>query len=261
MNLECTICLENVFIPVELLTFPCSKNNRINCYSFHRICEKCAIHFLELDKQNSDRKKEIKCLFCDEKINPQLLTQKPYKKDFLLMSMDNKIYNCQYCEFKGKHLEMNNHLETVCMNYPLECLCGIKDKRVVILSDEHKITCSFYKMCFVCQSLFPVHEFNNHLLTIHSMYECNVCGKPTIKDILDHIQNECSHRIIHCNHCSSNVIAYTYLDHLIDHTRDCKIRIELIKDIMAKELEIYHRYKIEIENLYESIYGASLNLN
>lgn len=257
---QCNICLDNVIIPVELTAFSCSKKNEINCYSFKRICEKCAINFFELNKPNNSRKNIKKCLFCDATINPQEIFDKPYKKDFLLMSFDENKHNCLYCDFSGNHLDLNNHLENNCPNIIISCLCGTNNKRNIIKSDEHKMACCFFKKCLVCSLFIYSIDYESHLLQNHSMNQCNICQKPTLLTISNHLLNECSFRIIKCKHCSKNIVANSYLDHIIEHTKDSQTRINLLKDILDKEYKIYQRYKKEIEDLYELTYGTFLDL-
>lgn len=261
MNHQCPICLDPALIPVEILAFPCSKNNSIHCFSFQRMCEKCAINVLELNRPPAERSEDKKCLFCDARINLRHIFDKPYKKDFLLMSADESLYNCPYCEFQGKQIEINHHLDTQCQRRSILCLCGMINDFQFIESHEHLRQCPFFAHCLICNEYIPSATYESHLLSNHSMLQCRACQKPTSLSITEHLTVECPHRMVHCYHCNKKYTAFSYLDHLIEHTKESITRIELLKDILSKEYEIYYRYRAEIQESFEKTFGTSLHLN
>jgi len=264
---QCTICLDEVFIPVEMTAFQCSTVRERNCYSFKRLCQECAVRYLELDRPPSRRATHKKCLFCDSNINPCELVVSPrgsrcmegYKKDYLFMSMDPRILTCRYChEFTGSHLEMEKHVERECRKRRVDCYCGLRGCKMDIESEEHRRVCCFYRECLVCHEFVIVHDQEMHLAKEHQMILCEQCQKPTSLSLDEHKRNECAMRTIECRHCYKSLLANAYLDHLTEHARDCKNRLALLREMKSKEMVLFLRYSQEIEDLFEFTYGTPI---
>lgn len=251
----CNICLEDVVIPVEITVFRCGQSHERNCYSFHRQCEKCVISYLELDKKPQFRSSLKKCLFCDETINPREIMEDAYKKDFLFMSIDSRMISCSLCEFEGSHLDLEKHATKECKNQMKECPCGLRDKRSIVLSEDHKKDCCFFKECLVCHCFIYIADMEKHYALLHRMEVCNICSKPTSLSLLEHKNQECPMRNLQCRHCHSKMMAHQYIDHVMDHASESKNRLTLLTDVLQKENKLYQRYTQEIRDLFEFTYG------
>jgi hypothetical protein len=254
-ELQCMICLEQVFIPVEITIFPCCKKSEKHCYSLKRLCESCVIKYLELNYPMSKRKSTVKCIFCQETINPQHIIEKPYKKDYIIMSIDKKIYKCKDCLFEGSHIEMERHKEKGCIDKKIYCYCNTICQEM--LSEEHKRKCEFFKECLVCNIFVYRDDLDIHMKLIHDMTLCKICLKPTYLSLVDHNNNECIYRNIACIYCSEKMYADQYMDHLIQHTSACQTRINLLKEMLHKETSLYNKLTNDIEILFEMTYGIS----
>ena len=251
----CSICLDETLIPVELTVFPCCSSQERNCYSFKRLCESCVKIYLELDVKLEQRSTFKKCLFCNSCINPRDIVNKPYKKDFLLMSMDTRVLKCKDCEFQGTHLELEKHLEKNCPQKIIECFCNISGTREKIESSSHRKVCCFFKQCLICLEYIYCNDFEKHLSLEHKMFHCQLCQKPTMTPLDLHIQEECSLRVVNCKHCPKKLIANVYLDHIVEHIHDSKLRLSLIDDLKVKEMDMFHRLSLEVQKMYELTYG------
>jgi hypothetical protein len=253
---QCQICLDDVIIPVEITVFPCYLKKGINCFSIKRICEQCAILYLELNKTTFQKSNTKKCIFCSATIPLKHINEPPYKKDFLLMSMDpRKNLKCPYCDVTASHLELERHVSRECKNINETCLCGKVDRREII-QGEHKLECCFFKQCCVCKSFINKSDYQMHLLTHHNLNYCQLCDHAIVSSIQEHLRDECIMRIIKCTHCNTSLVSYNYLDHLIHHASESKKRIKLLNEIRYSESIIYENYVTEIQELYESTYGV-----
>jgi len=120
---KCCICMEEPFLPVEFICFPCYSNKKIHCCSFYRICMLCANNYLELDKDIGERDFYKKCIFC-----PSLCClhshnrSNSYKIDFCKIVQDEaNHYICPYCNiFTGSQIQIFHHLEKDCECYYIE---------------------------------------------------------------------------------------------------------------------------------------------
>lgn len=259
MVLQCPICLENVLIPVEITIFPCTKNQGMHCFSMNRICEACAILYCEQDKPRSERSESKKCIFCDCFVNLQLVISIPYKKDYLSMSQDLRPdISCPCCEFKGTHIELDRHMNQDCPLRIETCMCGKKDARKIICGSDHQQHCSFFQQCTHCQEYISIHNYQKHLSNDHCLNYCKLCNEAFPSHLLNHLEKECKMRIIPCTHCSREIIAFNYFDHLIMHTNEAKRRIELLQEMKESEILLYHKFTSELEKLYEYTYGCTL---
>lgn len=240
MTNNCIICLENLFLPVEIICFGCYKNYEINCSSLSRICLKCANTFLQLDKNIEDRDYYKKCIYCSSlcylhKIN----CKNAFKKDFYSMIKDTNIYNCPYCfAFTDDQISICNHLEKDCPKYYVLCDC----KKIFIREDFyfHLFSCPKYSFCNICKKYVNKNIFNNHMQNEHDYIYCNLC-KDYFKKLLfeNHIENECPERLIVCTFCLQLIIYKDYKKHLLDH------RIDLLNNLD----ELNNKYNQCIENL------------
>lgn len=264
---QCTICLDEVFIPVEMTAFHCSASSERNCYSFKRMCLECAVHYLELDRPPSHRSFQKKCLFCDAKASPADFVMSPmgsrctegYKKDYLFMSMDPRTLTCKYCkEFTGSHLDMEKHVEKHCGQRPMDCFCGFRGCKIDMESEEHRKTCCFFRECLICRDYVAVNDHEMHLAKEHDMIFCEQCQKPTTLSLEEHKKSECAMRMMECRHCRKSLLANAYMDHLTEHAKQCKLRLALLRDMKNREMVLFLRFSQEIENLFELTYGTPI---
>ena len=105
----CNICMEEVFLPVEMTCFDCFTENKIGCSSFHRTCMKCAHTYLQLDLNVHERDFTKRCLYCCKVVHLRFLNcENSYRKDFLLMKTDDRI-NIESNEIINKKNPMINN--------------------------------------------------------------------------------------------------------------------------------------------------------
>lgn len=252
--MACAICLEDVFIPVEITGFPCDTRYR-GCYSFQRVCERCAIRYLHLDKDKADRPCRIRCIFCESTLDPREAVGPLYRKDFLLMSLDTKERACPSCpEVRGTHLEIDAHLERDCPRAVVSCPCGAEVERGVM--EAHQRACCLYRVCPVCDAVVLSRDRDAHLREAHGSVLCLLCNKITGRTLSEHMETECCFRLISCRHCSSRLPAHGLIDHLIEHVTASKDRLRLLEDIQKKENRIYESLLREAREVFESVYGV-----
>jgi hypothetical protein len=54
------------------------------------------------------------------------------------------------------------------------------------------------------------------------------------------------------------MVANTYIDHLMDHLNNCKLRLSLLKDLNNKEMDLYNCFTKDIQDIYELTYGGPI---
>lgn len=133
----------------------------------------CARQYLEMDKPHALRHMRLKCLTCDVTINPQWLSNKCYRKDYLLMSLDNKndykcVYNEMGCNFKGSQMELDRHLKNTCYYRIIKCegsngdgRCGLSYR--ICDKQKHQSECYFYIYCKRCNEYIERDIYNYHM--------------------------------------------------------------------------------------------------
>jgi len=238
MCVNCIICLDPIFLPVEIICFSCYKNNEFNCSSLIRICLRCAISFLQLDKDIEARDFYKKCVYCPSLAYLHRLNfDNGFKKDFLIMSNDQNIYNCPYCFFfSGTQLDINNHLEKECPKYYILCEC----KKVFIKENFylHLFHCDKHLRCDLCKKFIIKKKIIDHMHYIHDHMFCNLCKTFVPKNLFEkHIESECPERLIICTFCLQLITFNKYIEHLFEH-----------KTIVLEEMtELSQKYNVILD--------------
>ena len=222
----CSICMGSVFLPIELTSFECYNENRINCSSFHRVCRPCGHKYLQLDRKISERDYVLRCLFCPKLCHPRLLSfTNSFRKDFLLMNRDTQVYPCHYCEnFSGVQILIDKHLETECPEFHVQCYCG----EIIPRKDcpAHQSRCGELKKCVYCGEYQNQQDIHLHYLKAHGMTKCNQCHRVVSSTILsEHQRAFCSQRMVSCAICNRDCVHSELHHHLEEHLETAEQKI------------------------------------
>jgi hypothetical protein len=249
MDAHCPICLLDVRIPVEFICFPCGQNpnnkgNHIHCHSIARVCMTCARRYLELNKNRNERSITKKCLFCNAKVNPQLLNaSKAYKKDYRMMAMDSRSdYSCVHCDtFIGTQNELDRHLQLQC-DYRTKFCTACKGMYIAKDEEIHFSSCPFMMSCpcSSCDWRDDVKKFDGHLLNIHDSKYCYNCDTVVLdRAWTRHMEATCPNRMIYCKHCSISTTLDAYKVHLRDHILDWTQKIQgAMEDLTTLDVHV-----------------------
>lgn len=241
----CCICYECLVIPVKPTCFSCASSsshqfNQLgkNCYSYTRICMKCADAFFQLDKPTDDRKATVKCLLCPCKVNPSRLTRSTaYEIDFLLMRrMPDRIISCPYCNaWEGSGCDaLYQHISNECDCFGWECPCGdIFTRRTMA---DHRMTCSRHTTCTVCNERISDVSLSRHMTDEHAMTMCCSCRQfIALSGMTQHIMHDCPERLICCDVCMSLVRMRFFTDHVIGHYTESHNKIRRLEGSLLTE--------------------------
>uniref|UniRef100_A0A6C0D120 TRAF-type domain-containing protein n=1 Tax=viral metagenome TaxID=1070528 RepID=A0A6C0D120_9ZZZZ len=236
---RCLICHEEVRVPVSFFqsVFGCKATpGKRWCYSTVRTCLTCAREYLQLNKNFNQRIETRKCLLCTQTINPQQLQKSCmiYAKDYMYMSMDDKIYPCLHseCSFQGTQSDLDRHLQEECCYRSIKCVCHNFFRFNEL--EAHQRQCQHYKHCEYCPSTQTVpillKNYDAHLKRAHGLVVCPNLGcrsmlKLDTSEQQDHIQKECVYRVVGCNFCTSSCMYKEYSNHLLMHTKSQSTKI------------------------------------
>lgn len=222
MNDYCCICMEKLFIPVEIICFACHKNNQLNCSSLCRLCLFCVHSFLQLNIDGNLRDCYKKCIYCSEMAYLlDLIASNAYRKDYSLMILDKTSdYNCPFClYYKGSQMMISRHLEKDCIKFPVQCECFRVFPREDF--DFHLHSCSHHILCLICNLYIPKIDIKNHMKHDHDHILCKMCNQFIfIENLTLHIENYCPDRFIICSYCLQLTIFKNYKNHLSIHMED-----------------------------------------
>lgn len=222
MNVICSICHDNVRVPVRFTCFPCKNEpGRPSCNSITRICLHCAREYLQLNKKRSDRISSRKCITCPATVrcsNLQAITS--YEKDFFMMAHDpHNQYSCfhdkQGCDFQGTQNQLDHHLQTECRFRIISCrLCKLYYQA---LQEEHHLSsCPERFCCFHCEEFVPYQEERQHYLG-HDLKKCPYCYQwVSCLTFEDHCTTcpECPRE---CSYCHKRLPKRQLYEHLVGH--------------------------------------------
>lgn len=245
----CSICMDSVFLPVEMNCFSCFSENKIHCNSLIRTCRVCSCKFLQLNRNVVDRDFVKKCLYCPGVCHPKFLSlHSSFRKDFIMMKNDKTIYDCPYCrDFVGTQIEIDKHIETTCMESPIQCDCGrINPKKHV---EDHQNNCPNFTTCHVCDSNVKKHELRSHFITVHNLLECFHCKNYVLKNLLsDHILFTCQERIELCKICRKELPHYEIYEHHQDHLHTLENQITVQKKKLNAMVSEYKNIQMIIQD-------------
>jgi hypothetical protein len=253
---RCLICHEEVRIPVSFLqpVFGCKVvPGKQWCYSTIRVCLTCARQYLELNKNSNHRIASRKCLLCPQTVNPAQLRKghTVYQKDYMYMSMDDKIYPCLHseCSFQGTQNDLDHHLQHDCPYRSVKCVC-----HNFFLFDEiqnHQRNCIHFTKCDYCPSTpntppILLKNYSCHLKRAHGLVLCpNVGCSCILKEevVRDHCEKECYYRQVGCNFCPSSCMYKDFSNHLLYHTQSQTLKITTLME----------ETRIATEKMYEMV--------
>ena len=251
----CYICQNEVYIPVEVTCFPCYERNKINCFTYVRLCVSCVIPYLQLNKAIEDRTC-VKCLFCSEKVDTKILTtQNSFVFDFIQIREKQLLEGmCPFC-FKMIQDNIVEHIKEECCNYYHQCICGRVTTREWL--SLHQRYCSEYEECPLCKKVLEKKQFELHCFEEHDLLLCDKCNQYVkINDFSFHTNYQCSQRLISCNFCNERIPFPLYENHLIEHEKEIQNVLESIRemsfrlyrkfsDIQKKRAELFHNFYLE----------------
>jgi len=225
-EVECSICMEDVRVPVKLKAFGCQ-----SCYDVKRVCVTCARRLLHLNTYPpNQRPYSIKCLFCPTTCDPRALNAKTaYEKDKMLMSLlKRKDYPCFHsdagCAFKGNQGELDRHLQNACVQRMTRCDCGAFHK--VVNAPEHYHNCRYHKQCPCCSEWKHVDAMNAHISDVHHSQFCNHCHKIYPNRTVAAHEGVCPLRRVPCEVCALPFAYNTMGEHLMSHVSERSLYVQ-----------------------------------
>lgn len=240
----CCICLDNLIIPVEPVCFKCRDiDGEISCFSMKRMCLKCAVAYLELDKHRADRPNSKKCVFCTSKVNLQQVHRNNLLRvDYMTMDQLIPELMCIFpeCQFRGTHVQVARHIFTECPYYSIECECGHTCPRKDMVT--HRNECEKYTRCSICNENILVSDLPRHMYYSHDKTKCFTCHQYIdMNHLSEHIISECPERLITCEICYSFIRHKIFKNHLRRHIVEINKNVIFIKDRLREEDHAYQR--------------------
>ena len=240
---QCPVCLDSNGIPVKLKCFSCAevefekyppqqneeKEDDLSfhppCSSFLRLCFFCAVQYLELHKNITERSSQKKCLFCPQYSLPPLLTfENALDIDFGLLKIlsdlqdhqDHQdrqdrqdhhqppptLLSCQFChEYStNDRLKMLAHIQKYCMEFKFPCPCT----ELIARKDwvHHIQECGLYSFCTQCEKWVDQMTFSKHMKELHCQCLCSYCHLYVpLSDFVAHLIISCPSRFDVCPLC------------------------------------------------------------
>ncbi len=236
----CYICQNEVYLPVQIVCFPCYKRNKIHCFTFVRMCVACAVPYLQLDKSVEDRT-NVKCLFCAESCDTKLLTtENSYCYDFWLIRESRGANSI--CPFCVKIIESNvtDHIRESCPYFYEQCICGrVTTKEWMGLHIKY---CSHYIQCKLCQKHIKKLDYEFHCFETHDLLLCEDCGQYIqAGEFASHSLHRCPHRMVPCDFCREKVKYCDYEKHLLQHETDIQNALQSLREMSRR---LYQQYSI-----------------
>jgi hypothetical protein len=254
----CYICQNEVYLPVELVCFPCYDRQKIHCLTYVRICVSCAIPYLQLDK-SVEQRESVKCLFCSKSCDTKKLTlDKAFVFDFLLIRGDGHSNNGHYCPFCFRIIStsITEHIRTECPQYYEQCICGRSTTRE--WSCLHKRYCCQHHQCSICKEYIPKKKFELHCFEMHDLLLCEKCGQYiSVQSFSNHVHHSCPNRIVQCSFCTESVPFAKYESHLMEHEKDVKNVIESVRELSLRLFQKYASIQKKRTELFQNFYLES----
>lgn len=253
----CYICQNEVYIPVELICFPCYKRNSIHCMTYVRICVSCAFPYLQLDKSLQDRT-NVKCLFCSKFCDTKQLTlENSFVFDYLKIR-EHQVSGSAMCPLCLKIISTNitEHLKNDCPHYYEQCVCGRVSTREWM--SLHKRYCQKYHQCSLCKEYVEKSEFELHCFQKHDLLLCERCGQYiSVHDFSFHVHHSCSKRLVQCDFCPEKIYFPEYEDHLLEHEKDIQSVMESVREMSMLLFRKFASIKKRRSELFQNFYLES----
>ena len=247
LDVHCCICRDPLVIPVRPICFSCSMTDRWSqksCYTYLRICMKCADEYFQLDKPPSQRKKSIRCLTCTETMNPTKMHRNNiYEVDFLFMKCmpSSNDLPCPFChEWDGTvQDDLYRHIVTECPAFSWECVCGAVYTQPNRM--DHLRQCSRHSTCGECNQRILTTNLNRHMLHDHRFSMCCSCRTHVpLDDMSDHILHRCEERLVCCDICMGLIRMRLFHVHLLNHYQEITSNIRTLTLNLETEKERLH---------------------
>jgi hypothetical protein len=211
-----------------------------------RVCLFCARSYLDLHKPRNERATSRGCLVCPAAVDPRGPdAATAYKKDFLLMSMDDGVYPCFHddegCAFEGTRQALDRHIRDGC-DYRFtacpEASCR-RNLRAKDLDEHRRVACPAYKACSECHENIRKDDEDKHMRDAH--------------------EERCPDRLVRCRLCDNIMPWKRFRQHLSDHVKGYERVIEE-KEYRATMLdEEIRRFRGLLEQTMEMIHGYDLS--
>lgn len=250
MEVICSICHENVRVPVRFTCFSCKDQEGRSCNSVLRVCLFCAIGYLDLYTEQTLRAYERKCILCSQVCSPRSMNpHRAFEKDYLWMNLDPNVYSCFYstegCSFQGTQNELDRHLTKECefrYEYCEDCFQPFPVKQ----QEFHRSNCLARTKCPSCSDFILLTDLHSHLITEHDMMYCIDCKDLIPIGSLDDHQLSCPCKRIKCRHCQRKIEQKRYWLHLRRHFD------EIVQDTHFLSQEI-QRKNTALQQLFQEI--------
>ena len=243
---HCCICFDSLVIPVRPICFSCTTTAdkdrwyTKSCYTYLRICIRCADRYFQLDRETANRDHVVKCLICPATVDPSTLTRNTaYEIDFLYMRcMISRTVECPYCHMWAGDLntELYNHLIIGCTAFLWECVCG--EHYTIASAEDHMRSCSKYCHCEDCDAHVLMTQIGKHMMDVHQKSMCCSCRQFVhIEGMTNHILEKCPERLLCCDICMGLIRMRFFQKHLLNHYKDSIERIHSTTITLDSEKE------------------------
>lgn len=262
---DCIICLEEVLVPCRLKNFSCWETPYPSLYKYFEnsssysptasclygkyLCLLCAMSYLQLDKDSSQRDSYKKCLVCPTRSSLRTLTvENSLQLETAKMDqpIPRSITTCPLCKdyfvFLSCHTQKDvvHHFFSHCPKFWIECFC----KRVLprmTLFQSHILFCSAFKECTVCHTHVPEILYTQHQSEKHDLHQCFQCSSfVTADDMNGHVLHECPERLRSCNLCHLLVRYSSLNEHVQNHFHEISASIH---DLQTRLTEEFNKIK------------------
>lgn len=260
---HCCICFDGLVIPVRPICFSCTTTVDADrwctksCYTYLRICIRCADRYFQLDRETIKRDNVVKCLICPETIDPSTLTRNTaYEIDFLYMRcMTSRTVECPYCHMWAGDLntELYNHLIIGCSAFLWECVCG--EHYTIATAEQHIRSCAKYCYCDDCGTPVLMTQIGKHMMDTHHKTMCCSCREFVLMEAMtNHILDKCMERLVCCDICMGLIRMRFFHKHLVNHYKDSLERIHSTtitldseKERLANIVTLCERYNVRLD--------------
>jgi hypothetical protein len=114
---------------------------------------------------------------------------------------------------------------------------------------SHKKKCSFYRECSKCSECFLVNDYDHHLQDSHGMIVCLLCKNITSLDMADHLEQECSFRLVYCVHCRKYIRSKELHQHYVEHVVETRYNLGLMHNVIEREQDKLLRITSDLQKL------------
>ena len=265
LDVNCCICRDLLVIPVRPICFSCTMTDRWSqksCYTYLRICMRCADEYFQLHKPPTQRKKSIRCLTCAETMNPTKMHRNNiYEVDFLFMKcMPTRVVDCPFCNQWTGDLQndLYRHIVHECPSFSWECVCGAIYTQPT--RQDHIDRCSRYSTCRECRQRVLASGLTRHMLHDHRFSLCCSCrAYVPLEEMSEHILHRCDERLVCCDICMGLIRMRLFQVHLRTHYHEITTRIHTLnvsleteKERLTTVLDMFQENGISLHDVHQN---------